>query len=314
MIQAEPYLVRRTDTALLAVPDRTDLWVEHVCRNHGTLDFRFDDPASFGGGTVVQRYAGRQLVTFWSAGIRYARTAADVRRDDDDSGRLLLPVAGTIRAQQDDTAVEVAPGRAMVITKARPVVFEHERDVRAVMLNLPGEAVPRTVRGPVVFGVRGGLGSVVASMITTVAAQCDAVDGPQFRLVSDTIAELLAQYLRPREPVPDTLAVVDAAVREYVRQHAANTALDPTKIARDLGWSLRQVQLALQRTGTTPSGLLRDTRLDMARRLLTDAPPSRTVADIAHACGFQSLSVFGAAFKRRFGMTPRESRHWQGEH
>ncbi|WP_433556092.1 hypothetical protein ACQPWY_27540 [Pseudonocardia xinjiangensis] len=43
MIQAEPYLVRRTDTALLAVPDRTDLWVEHVCRNHGTLDFRFDD-------------------------------------------------------------------------------------------------------------------------------------------------------------------------------------------------------------------------------------------------------------------------------
>lgn len=312
MIEAEPYLVQRTDTALLPVPDRTDFWVEHVCRNHGTLRFHFDNPAGFRGGTVVQRYADHQLVAFWSDGIGYARTDAEARRDDDESGRLLLPVAGTFRARQDDTALEVRPGQAVVVTKARPFALEHDRGVRALILNVPGDAVPQATRGPLAFPVRQGLGSVIASMVATVSAQRDTVDGPEFRAVSDTIAELLAQCLRPREPEPDTLAVVDAAVRDHVRRHAANPALDPTKIARDLGWSVRQIQLALQRTGTTPSRLLRDTRLDMARRLLADAPAPKTIAEIAHACGFRSLSVFGAAFKLRFGATPQESRQSRG--
>lgn len=312
MIEGEPYLVQRTDTALLPRGERTDFWVEHVCRNHGTLSFHFDDPERFRGGTVVQRYAGRQLVDFWSDSIGYARTDTDARRDGDESGRLLLPVAGTLRARQDDTAVEVTPGRALVVTKARPFALEHDEGVRALILSVPDEVIPRSAQGPVVLPARQGLGSVVASMVATVAAQRDTIDGPGFRAVSDTIVELLAQCLRPRKPLPSTLAAVDAAVREHVRRHAADPALHPGTIARDLGWSVRQIQLALQHTGTTPSRLLRDTRLDMAWRLLTDAPPSRTVADIAHACGFRSLSVFGAAFKLRFGITPQESRHARG--
>lgn len=312
MTHAEPYLVQHSDTALLPVGDRTDFWVEHVCRNHGTLGFQFDDPNSFRGGTVVQRYAGRQLVTFWSGGIAYARTATDARRDDDETGRLLLPVTGTVRAQQDDTAVEITPGTAVAVTKARPFSLEHGEGVRALILTVPAEVLPSGAPGPSVFPVRRGLGSVVASMVCAVADQREALDGPQFRSVSDTIAELLGQCLRPPRPVPDTLAAVDSAVRDYVARHATDPALTTTAIARELGWSVRQIQLALEQGGTTPSKLLRDTRLDLARRLLAQSPATRTVSDIAHASGFRSLSVFGAAFKRRFGVTPRESRHERG--
>jgi AraC-like DNA-binding protein len=34
-----------------------------------------------------------------------------------------------------------------------------------------------------------------------------------------------------------------------------------------------------------------------------------TVTEIAYATGFSDLSYFSRAFRRRFGMTPRDRRH-----
>ncbi|HSX61041.1 MAG TPA: AraC family transcriptional regulator [Tahibacter sp.] len=45
-------------------------------------------------------------------------------------------------------------------------------------------------------------------------------------------------------------------------------------------------------------------RVDAVRRCLDDAADTRTVLDIAYACGFTSKSTFNAAFKRQVGATP----------
>ena len=52
-------------------------------------------------------------------------------------------------------------------------------------------------------------------------------------------------------------------------------------------------------------------RLERARRVLTDPTPSgraRSIAQIAHACGFADASHLGRAFKRRHGITPGRMR------
>jgi AraC-like DNA-binding protein len=317
------YLVERTDTATGAGGDATDLWAEHVCRNHGALRFRFADRAGFRGRTVVQQYDRRQLVDFWSDGISYGRTALDVRRDGDETLRLVLPIAGAFVARQGDRSVAIGPGAAAVLSKASPFHLAHEDAARALVLNLPAEPSPG-VPVPRLVDVRSGVGAVAASMLSSVAAHREAVDGAQFRLVADTVAQLLGRATwddagrgigataaaggtDAAATVADTLAAVDAAVREHVRLHAHDVALTPARIARDLGWSVRQIQLALARSGTTPSALVRDARLDRARRLLESAA-SRTVADVAYASGFRSLSVLTARFKERFGTTPGEYR------
>lgn len=145
-------------------------------------------------------------------------------------------------------------------------------------------------------------------MITELGAQRNALDGATFSSVCDTVTDLLPLCLRPRPELPSTLAAVDAATRDYVRRHAVEPDLTPEAIARALGWSLRQVQLALHHTGTTPAALIRNTRLDVARTLLRQAPAQRTIADIAYSSGFRSLSAFGAAFKAQYGLTPQEAR------
>jgi AraC-like DNA-binding protein len=306
MSLAEPYFVEQTDTVLSA-GEPAEFWAEHVCRNHGTLTFRFADPATFRGGTIVQRYAGHQLIDFWSDGIAYTRSRKDIRSDGDESLRLLVPTAGTLHLCQGGVSAEIRPGEAGLVTKAVPLDLAHRRRAWAWVMNLPAGVLPHD-EGTARLDLTQGLGSVVGSMITELGAQRRAVDGPAFSSVCDTIIELLALCLRPRPELPDTLAVVDAAVRDHIRRHAANPELTPAAIARTLGWSLRQVQLALHHSGTTPGALLRTARLDLARRLLREAPAGRTVADIAHASGFRSLSSFGASFKARFGVTPHEAR------
>ncbi|MEV5850567.1 helix-turn-helix domain-containing protein [Streptomyces sp. NPDC051985] len=309
MSLAGTYSVQETDTAVLTAGESTDFWAEHVCRNHGTLGFRFAAPATFRGGTIVQRHIGYQLVDFWSDGIVYTRSPKDVREDGDESLRLLVPTLGTLHLSQDDISTRIAPGQAALVTKARPFDLEHSGRTRAWVMSLPSGVLPPgegADGAPLDLGQ--GLGAVVGSMITQLGAQRRSLDAAGFSLVYDRIIELLGLCLNPRPELPDTLAAVDAAVRDYVRRHAADPALTPGTIARSLGWSLRQVQLALHRTGTTPAGLLRTARLDLAHRLLRDAPAGRTVADIAHASGFRSLSAFGTSFKARFGVTPQEAR------
>lgn len=58
--------------------------------------------------------------------------------------------------------------------------------------------------------------------------------------------------------------------------------------------------------GTTVFGYLRDYRMDKARQLLYEGKIS--IAQIANAVGYTNPAQFSAAFKRRFGITPRECR------
>jgi AraC family transcriptional regulator len=58
--------------------------------------------------------------------------------------------------------------------------------------------------------------------------------------------------------------------------------------------------------GVTPGDYLRGRRLAHARALLRET--RRPILDIAVACGFVDQSHFTSAFKRAFGVTPRDFR------
>ncbi|WP_343203072.1 helix-turn-helix domain-containing protein [Stenotrophomonas maltophilia] len=45
-------------------------------------------------------------------------------------------------------------------------------------------------------------------------------------------------------------------------------------------------------------------RIEAAAAHLADGADTRTILDIAYACGFTSKSTFNAAFKRQLGETP----------
>jgi AraC-like DNA-binding protein len=78
------------------------------------------------------------------------------------------------------------------------------------------------------------------------------------------------------------------------------------EIARRLGMSQRTLARRLSSEGLTFAGILADLRVDLAKRHLTDE--DLAISQIAWLLGYQEVSAFTHAFKRRTGKTPKEVR------
>jgi AraC-like DNA-binding protein len=90
---------------------------------------------------------------------------------------------------------------------------------------------------------------------------------------------------------------------------AGSDDLSVETIAGRQGITPRYVHMLFEAEGTTFSQFVLGRRLMLAHRLLADPRQDhRTIAAIAFEAGFGDLSHFNRAFRRRFGITPRDVR------
>ncbi|WP_225122609.1 AraC family transcriptional regulator [Bradyrhizobium sp. BRP22] len=97
------------------------------------------------------------------------------------------------------------------------------------------------------------------------------------------------------------------AARDILARDLHQPALSPAAVAQELGISLRQVHVLFEPTGLSFSRTLSALRARKAGELLAKAS-SRPVANVAYACGFDSLATFYRAFRNLYGLTPRDMR------
>lgn len=98
-------------------------------------------------------------------------------------------------------------------------------------------------------------------------------------------------------------------VQAALRQVESNLASMPTlaEIARRVGTHEKRLTKAFrQQTGMSVFEFVREQRLGLARRLLTQTPLG--IADIAAEAGFSSAANFATAFKAGLGTSPSEYR------
>ena len=79
------------------------------------------------------------------------------------------------------------------------------------------------------------------------------------------------------------------------------------QIAKELGMSVRCLQMKLNKEGETFSRIVRNVRKDLAKTYLVDR--DYTIDEITYLLGFSDPSVFHRAFKNWTGLTPGEFRN-----
>ncbi|WP_457513365.1 helix-turn-helix domain-containing protein [Streptomyces sp. TE33382] len=281
----------------------------------GRMGYSYPCTDDFRAGTIRQCTGTHQLVMFWSDTIKYTRTAGQVRHDPDEDYRLLLPVAGEMVLRQGDQELRLALGSGCLVSFAKPFELLQETSTRALIMSIAAQEVNGRLNrsSPLTAGLdlTSGLGRVLGDMLTGLHEERDTLTSGQFDAVSDRLVELLCLLAagEDRPTAPGHLADVETVVRRYIREHAADPDLTGVSAAQALGWSLRQVQLALQHGGTTPRELIREERLRLVRdRLRGPAYRHMTITELAYASGFSSSSALSTAFRQRFGVCPRETR------
>jgi AraC-like DNA-binding protein len=297
----------------VASADRAEWWSELVSSIHSRMAFRMRD--DYRGRIEHQHTDTYQLVRWWGEEEFIKRSGADVRRHPHGSYELLAPVAGSMMIRQADTALRLEPGCLALATLDAPMDMWHSNNFSCLALVIPRARVDARIGGPLTrttgLAAERGMGRIVVDLLASLRRQAHAIGGLGFDAAADRAVDLLCLAdggaLLP--PVFETQDDLVATIRCFVRRNAHEISLTGAAVAAELGWSLRQIQARLQRVGTTPSVLIREERLELARlRLQHPGWDHRTVANIARSSGFGNASTFSNAYRDRFGERPTDTR------
>jgi AraC-like DNA-binding protein len=297
----------------VAAADRAEWWTELVSSIHSRMAFRMRD--DYRGRIEHQHTEAYQLVRWWGDEESIKRSGADVRRHPHGACELLVPLMGSMLIRQSDAVLSLEPGNVALTTLDAPMDMWHSDKFSCLALVIPRARLEARIGGVVTrtAGLKAehGMGRIVVDLLGSLRSQARTIDGLAFDAAADRAVDLLCLAyggaLLP--PVYEPQNDLVATVRGFVRANAHDMSLSGAAVAAQLGWSLRQVQARLQRIGTTPSALIREERLELARlRLQHPGWDHRTVDSIARSSGFRNASTFSNAYRERFGERPTDTR------
>ena len=248
---------------------------------------------------------------------RVSRTKA--HSDEDDSFLLMLQTGGHQEISHNGSAVRLEPGDACLVYNSLTSTGALADGGSTISLHIEGSALRALVRQPEALAGaridrhRPGVG-LLRGYVRSLSEENDLAPGMPLRTFGLHTIDLVAAVLGATR---DGAAQADAggiraARRKQVLDNIATRACDPAfnieTIAADLAVTSRTIQMMLEETGSTFTEHVSEERLRRAWRLLADPMSRLAIADVALEAGFNDLSHFYRAFRRRYGETPAAAR------
>lgn len=258
------------------------------------------------------------LFTTDSSGFALVRTPRHVRMEGPAVVALAVQSRGTGRFSQFGSDAEVATGSLMVSDLTAPYAFSwagvggsRAFQVPYEQLGLPPEVVraaaPRLRSSPLHDLVRDHLQQLFARADELSADPGAAALGTA---TTDLVRALLVSAAAdPRWTPPVREETLLARVLAYAERHLGDPELTPERIAAAHNVSVRQLYKTCAGAGVRLEQWLIEQRLEAARaELASPAGRHRSIAAVAHGCGFADPSHFARRFREAYGMRPRD---WQ---
>jgi len=222
-------------------------------------------------------------------------------------------------AHGKDERVWLGPGGGLQLLDCHRAAQTHsEASYRAYHITLPRAAVYRAMGGDPIAGTGAlrtlpdtPLALLLKDQLGALARHGPAMSPTEAAAAMKLLSGLALTYLQGF-----SIAAPDAGKRLGEAQFASacrliearcdDAGLTAEAVARAIGCSRASLYRLFDQRGLSVAEHVRAVRLNHGRALLRD--PRLGIGDIALRCGYDDLSAFGKAFRRRFGMTPRDWR------
>lgn len=310
-VTSQPLPTTRFSTADLPAADRFDVWRQSIAVVFDVEPLA-DAPRDDFNSSVTGFHLGDLLVgTVEADAQRYLRAP---RGGQVDHYLVQSYLSGGYQADVGAGSISVDPGQISIIDLARPLdsVASAAHIVNLVIpRNLMDEVLPvgTDLHGLVLADGRGSfLADYLASLMRNLPALTLA-DAPRVsRVTRDMIAACLAPTAAAQERARQQIdGVLLKRARTYIEQRLTSADLTPANMCRALGMSRSSLYRLFEPLGGVAHYVQRR-RLDQINRLLADPSEHRQVAEIAACYGFADGAHLARAFKRQFGMSPKEAR------
>ncbi|PVD10261.1 helix-turn-helix domain-containing protein [Streptomyces sp. CS147] len=313
----------RTDT--IPRSDRFAYWHTFMADIVAPMEISSPHAADFRAGYRLLRIEDTVLWPTQAPASRYRRTPRLIRQSDPGLLHMTLvqPGSGPVQVEQGRVHSAVAPHDVYFIDTSKPCqVATVDAPIKGIGLDLPRSQLPLppstsldAVVGRRLSG-RHGFGALISQVLLHLVDQAEAygpADGPRLhRVLLDLTAGLLAEGL-DQEPAlsPEARSRnLVLAVRSFIGGNLHDPRLTPAAVAAAHHISTRHLHRLFQQEGTTVAALIRNRRLERARRELADPGLADTpVHAIAARCGFGSPAHFSRVFRAAHGMSPSDYRY-----
>ena len=254
-----------------------------------------------------------------ASGQSFARSPLRAAAEAHDHLMIQVFLGGDTRTRVGGREVIARPGDIWVIDMLEPMAAENST-FRNVSMVAPRALIGDALLNPGGHHLRAISGDepvarIFASYLQTLVDSLDALSGEEAAgLVPATLrlAEALLNA-RPGEARPEidpagAERALMFAARRLIEERLADPALSPELVQQALGLSRARLYRAFAPLGGVAS-YIRARRLKRSLEdLLDPAMAHRPIYDIAYAWHFASDSDYSRAFRRRFGLSPREAR------
>lgn len=300
--------------------DRFDHWCEVRGKSlfGVTIELERERRADFQGRFSAIPVGSAVLAEMTASSYRVGRTPADIARVSSNS----LSIGHQIRGPG---IVDIGRGRIHRIREGDFTVSHSEQPFMGTPERSDGFHF-RTLKIPITSDIlldarahdlapgalegNTKLTRLIAAMFAALLDRQDPVLSPEDDVQHIARLALLARH-RLSPGLPESRAALRAghlhAARVIMKRNLHHPDLTPALVAAELAISLRQVHVLFEPTGFSFARTLTAMRLREARRRL-ETMPGHSVADIAYACGFDSIATFYRVFRSTFGMTPSDMR------
>jgi len=268
--------------------------------------------------SATRHLGSAALVDITISPVIYDRTASVVARAGIDHLMLTMYLAGGCAFSAGRRAITARPGDIFVVDYSEPNAsrsYSDDRSTRAVNL-----LVPRSRLAPLLAAPNAAQASLIrretasARLIREhMLALNDAPPGLAASEIDGKVRELThlaAQALGPGDRDGADIAgqALLSSIKRHIEQHLVAPALGVDDLCRRFGLSRSALYRLFEPEGGL-AGYIQERRLIRAYAQLT-APETRhrRILDIAIESRFASDATFARAFRRQFGVTPRDVR------
>jgi len=289
-------------------------WVDTICRSF--LEIDIDSPqrhqfhaqleqSELGPATLNLVEAAPQIIRRTPARIAHSRYAAYF---------LLQLRAGELHFQQHGRDARIEAGDCVLVDCNTPYKLECFHTTRSIAVRFPRDWLRNWVPAPENLAARpfrpgsGWSGTLCSALTSLENTRTEGLALPE-SVVAEHIAVLLALAAGPDTQATRSGEKLLNRVRRTIRDRCHEPGLSPGTVARVHGISKRYLHYLFAHMNSTFGDELMQTRLEGARRLLSDARFSTlSVSEVAARSGFLEPSHFARRFRRAFGSGPMQFR------
>jgi AraC family transcriptional regulator, positive regulator of tynA and feaB len=223
-----------------------------------------------------------------------------------------LQLAGRCLTRQGGHESIVEPGQFTVVDTTEPYYFDFDSRWRMLSFRVPREQIsarladPRHGTGVGIDGGR-GVGAVAATLMRSLWELDEPAARPALGELERSFASVVAVAMGAAAPRDESLHDgLRVCVLRYVADHLGDPGLSVTAVCRRFAISPRLLHKLFEGREQTFAETVRTLRLRRTAHLLADPGRTETITEVALRHGFTDPASFSRAFRRQFGVAPRD--------